>query len=209
MLENSVFNPNAAVEIEAEEICSRIGRLAKQCADARLDGVVLTAESNIDYFSGYRHHAPWTLFARPFFEVVGAGGDAVLVGHSFLVPEMERTSAVRDIRAYAKSGGGIDALVECLLEMRLARGRLGMELGLEQRLGISQLEYEALRERVADAEFVDASALLWRLRMVKSSAEQALMREAARITGRAMAAGFEWAAPESPNGKWRVWLARQ
>lgn len=183
------------MSITADEHRSRIERLAALAADAGLDGVLLTAESNIDYFSGYRHHAPWTLFARPFFEVVGAGGEAVLVAHSFLVPEMERTSAVRDLRAYTKSGGGLDALLDCLRELGLDRGRLGMEFGDEQRLGVTQLELEALRANLKHVELVDAAPLLWRLRMVKSPAEQALMRESAAITARAMAAGFERAAP--------------
>ena len=115
------------MSITSDEYRSRIERLAAVAGAAGLDGVLLTAESNIDYFSGYRHHAPWTLFARPFFEVVSAGGEAVLVGHSFLAPEMERTSAVRDIRAYSKAGGGLDVLLDCLRELGLDRGRLGME----------------------------------------------------------------------------------
>ena len=183
------------MSITACEYRSRIGRLAALAEDAGLDGVLLTAESNIDYFSGYRHHAPWTLFARPFFEVVGAGGEAVLVGHSFLAPEMQRTGAVRDLRTYTKSGGGLDALLDCLHELGLHRGRLGMELGDEQRLGMTQIELEGLRAGLKDVEFVDAAPLLWRLRMVKSPAEQALMRESAAITARAMAVGFERAAP--------------
>ena len=181
--------------ITADEYRARVRRLAALAADAGLDGVLLTAESNIDYFSGYRHHAPWTLFARPFFEVVAAGGEAVLVGHAFLTPEMERTSAVGDIRAYAKSGGGLEALLDCLRELGLDRGRLGMELGDEQRLGMTQLELQTLRAGLEDVEFVDAAPLLWRLRMIKSPAEQVLMRESAAITARAMAAGFERAAP--------------
>ena len=183
------------MHITADEYRSRIGRLAALAADAGLDGVLLSAESNIDYFSGYRHHAPWTLFARPFFEVVGAGGEAALVAHSFLVPEMERTGAVRDIRAYSKSGGGLDALLDCLRDLGIDRGRLGMELGDEQRLGMTQIELEALRAGLTHVEIVDAAPLLWRLRTIKSPAEQALMRESAAITARAMVAGFECAAP--------------
>ena len=185
----------AVMPITTVEYRSRIERLAALAADAGLDGVLLTAESNIDYFSGYRHHAPWTLFARPFFEVVGAGGEAALVAHAFLVPEMERTSPVRDVRAYTKSGGGIDALLDCLHELGLHRGRLGMEFGDEQRLGVSQVELDALRAGLKNVELVDAAPLLWRLRMIKSPAERSLMRESAAITARAMAAGFERAAP--------------
>ena len=183
------------MSITTDEYRSRIERLAAVAGAAGLDGVLLTAESNIDYFSGYRHHAPWTLFARPFVEVVSAGGEAVLVGHSFLAPEMERTSAVRDIRAYSKSGGGLDAVLGCLRELGFDRGRLGMELGDEQRLGVTQLEFDALRASLENVEVVDAAPLLWRLRMIKSPAEQALMRESAAITARAMAAGFRQAAP--------------
>ena len=108
---------------------------------------------------------------------------------------MERTSAVGNIRAYTKSGGGLDALLDCLREFGLHRGRVGMELGDEQRLGVTQLELEALRGGLKNVEFVDAAPLLWRLRMVKSPAEQALMRESAEITARAIAVGFERAAP--------------
>lgn len=50
--------PEAAMFITPDEYRSRIERLAAFAADAGLDGVLLTAESNIDYFSGYRHHAP-------------------------------------------------------------------------------------------------------------------------------------------------------
>ena len=182
------------MSITTEEYQARISRLAANMREQGLDGVLLTAESNIDYFSGYRHHAPWTLFARPFFEVISADGQAVLIGHSFLTPEMERTAAVSDIRAYAKSGGALASLIECLRELGLDRGRIGMELGAEQRLGITQLELEELRAAIRATEVVDAAGLLWQLRMIKSPAEQALMRRSAAITATAMAAGFERAA---------------
>src|SRR5258708_22334056 len=90
--------------IDKSEYLTRISRLGVRMQQAGVDGILLTAESNIDYFSGFRHHAPWTLFARPFFQVISADGRSVLLTHNFLEPEMRRTSAIGDIRTFAASG---------------------------------------------------------------------------------------------------------
>src|SRR5436190_23108168 len=92
------------IMIEKSEYVGRIQKLAAELRQADIDGVLLTAESNIDYFSGYRHHAPWTLFARPFFQIVSADGRSALLTHTFLEPEMRRTSGVTDRRTCAASG---------------------------------------------------------------------------------------------------------
>lgn len=182
--------------IGPDEYSTRISRLSALLSVNGLDGLLLTAESNIDYFSGYRHHAPWTLFARPFFEVIDADGRAVLIGHTFLTPEMERTSAVKDIRGYTRSGSAaVEPLVECLRELGLDRGRIGAELGYEQRLGLTFSDFETLQRSLPRARFEDASTLMWRLRMIKSETEQRLMQKSAAITAKAFETVFEAAAP--------------
>src|SRR6187402_1086106 len=124
--------------IEKSEYLARIQKLGALMREAGIDGVVLTAESNIDYFSGFRHHAPWTLFARPFFQIISADGRSALLTHTFLEPEMRRTSAVTDIRTFAASGDAPVAQVrEIMGELGIKGGKIGMELGYEQRLGIS------------------------------------------------------------------------
>jgi len=184
------------VTIERAEYLQRIARLAALAREAGLDGVVLTAESNVDYFSGYRHHAPWTLFARPFFEVISADGKAALVAHSFLVPEMERTSAVRDIRAYARHGSASIGLVaEVVRAFGMDSGQVGAELGYEQRLGVSWEDFRALQPALPLASFVDAASIIWRLRMIKSPAEHELLRRSAEVTRLAFDACFAAARP--------------
>src|SRR5258708_31209603 len=89
--------------ISKVEYAARIEKLASRLRAAGMDGVLLTAESNIDYFSGFRHHAPWTLFARPFFQIISADGRSALLTHTFLEPDMRRTSVVPDVCTFTHS----------------------------------------------------------------------------------------------------------
>jgi Xaa-Pro aminopeptidase len=182
--------------IEKAEYGARINKLAARMRQSGLDGILLTAESNIDYFSGFRHHAPWTLFARPFFQIISADGRSALLTHTFLEPEMRRTSAVTDIRTFTTSGDAPVAQVrEIMSELGIKRGKLGMELGYEQRLGISLNDFRRLEAELSGIAIVDASMLLWSLRMIKSPAEIELMRQSSAVTSAAFAAGFSAARP--------------
>jgi len=182
--------------IEKFEYLARIQKLGALMREAGIDGVVLTAESNIDYFSGFRHHAPWTLFARPFFQIISADGRSALLTHTFLEPEMRRTSAVTDIRTFAASGDAPVAQVrEIMGELGIKGGKVGMELGYEQRLGISLNDFRRFESELSPMKIVDASMLFWRLRIIKSSAEIELMRRSADVTAAAFSAGFQAARP--------------
>jgi Xaa-Pro aminopeptidase len=182
--------------IAKQEYLQRIARLAALLQQQGIGAAVLTADSNIDYFSGYRHHAPWTLFARPFVLVVSAEGKAVFLAHGFLEPEARRTAAISDVRTYAKSGGApLDEINAILDELGAGRQAIGMELGYEQRLGISVNDFLAFREQRAAAGLRDIADLLWCLRMIKSPAEIALLRKSAEITREAFAAAFAAVRP--------------
>lgn len=182
--------------IEKAEYVGRIKKLAGELRQAGIDGVLLTAESNIDYFSGYRHHSPWTLFARPFFQIISADGRSALLTHMFLEPEMRRTSGVTDIRTFVASGDAPVAQVrEIMAELGISKGKLGMELGYEQRLGISLNDFRRLETELKGITIVDASMLFWKLRMIKSPAEIEMMRRSSDVTAAAFAAAFAAAKP--------------
>jgi len=57
----------------------------------------------------------------------------------------------------------------------------GLTLGLDQRLMMPVADYERLKSDLPAVEWVDAGPLLWRMRMLKSPAEVACIREADRI----------------------------
>jgi Xaa-Pro aminopeptidase len=182
--------------IKKSEYVERVQKLSGELRRAGVDGVLLTAESNIDYFSGFRHHAPWTLFARPFFQIISADGRSALLTHTFLEPEMRRTSGVTDIRTFAASGDAPVAQVrEIMSELGISKGKLGMELGYEQRLGINLNDFRRLEAELKGITIVDASMLLWKLRMIKSAAEIEMMRKSSDVTAAAFAAAFDAARP--------------
>ena len=56
-------------------------------------------------------------------------------------------------------------------ELGIKGGKIGMELGYEQRLGISLNDFRRFEAELSRMKIVDASMLFWRLRIIKSPAE--------------------------------------
>ena len=111
-------------------------------------------------------------------------------------PLASETSPVRDIRSWEGfMPEAIPALAGAIRDAGLANGRIGAELGFKQRMGMPFNEFIRLREMVPGAAFVDAADLLWELRMIKSPAEVAYLRESIRITCEAYDAAFAAARP--------------
>jgi Xaa-Pro aminopeptidase len=178
--------------LDPQEHCGRIDRLTRLLREQGIGAVVFTAESNIAYFSGFRSHAPWMTSARPNFMIISADGRTAMLGSGFVEPEMKRMSVVSDIRVYGQANGiPIDQIKDILREFGAQDGKIGMELGYEQRLDVSQIDYLKLTEALRPAEPVDISQVIWRLRMIKSPAEIALIKKACDITGTAMRACFD------------------
>ncbi len=181
---------------DRQECLARIERLTRLLRSNGVDGAIFTAESNIAYFSGFRSHAPWMTSARPNFMIVSADGRGALLGSGFVEPEMRRMSAIADLRPYGQANGiPVDQIADVLREFGVAGGAIGMELGYEQRLDISQQDFALLSETLKPARLTDISHPIWKLRMIKSRAEIAAIRKACDITGAAIEACFNAAKP--------------
>lgn len=158
---------------------------------ADLDALLLTAEPNLAYFSGYRHFAPWTTFTRPLLLLLPRRAAPIAFVHSFLEPEFRRTSWITEVRGYVDLfNGPIPMAVDVLRGVGVARDRIGAELGYEQRLGMSYGDFTRLQTAVPEAVFMDASEVLWALRMVKSLSEIARLRRSCAIVTAAFERAF-------------------
>lgn len=173
----------------AAEYKARAAALQRQMDAARLDAVLLTAAADIEYFSGFQTRF-WQSPTRPWFLAVPANGAPVAV-----IPEIGREvmqqTWLADIRCWPSprpQDEGISLLAELFAEWRCAR--LGMALGAESAQRMPVLDFLKLRAvlQKQNGDIADCAAVLQQLRMVKSPAEIAHMRQSAKIVSAAFAA---------------------
>lgn len=150
----------------------------------RLAGLLLLNSTNLLFLSGYPQ-LELTL-ARPFYLLVPARGEPILIVHRGRHLEATRYAWVREVRAYDRlSVAPLETIATALADRGIRRGRLGVELGFEQRVGIPFSELERIREHLDPLRLVDAAGLLWQLRRVKSAEDVRSLRRAGRITAQA------------------------
>jgi Xaa-Pro dipeptidase len=176
-----------ALHFTAHEFAARRTRLLAAMQEARLDGMLLFSQESMYWLTGY------DTFGFCFFQclVVSADGRMALLTRSADLRQAQLTSTLADIRIWKDGRDAAPALAtaDLLESLRLLPGRLGVEFdahGLTYGLG-RQLE-AVLSERCA---VVDASAIVPRLRVVKSPAEIVFVRRAAELCDAADRAGID------------------
>ena len=181
------------IGIPASEYPQRVERLRSLMAEKEMQAVLLGTGNNLRYFSGYPFALPH--IPRPFFALLPLDGDPVFFSHAGHKAEAQRYSWISDVREYTElSRVPVELLREALAEKQLLGRTVGMELGLEQAMDISFLEFRRLSETLGETRLVDAAEILWHIRMIKSPAEIACVREACRITSEAYSATFAGAS---------------
>jgi Xaa-Pro dipeptidase len=170
------------------------GRRARACAamvERGLDGLLMFRQESMYYLTGY------DTFGYVFFQCLymGAGGEMTLLTRAPDLRQARHTSVIEDIRVWVD---GPDASPASELRDILAgHGQKGQRLGVEwEAYGLTARN----GRRLADAlegfcALEDASELVSRLRLIKSPAEFAYVRRAAKLADDAYAAAAELAVP--------------
>ncbi len=147
-----------------------------------MDAVVVSMPQNFRYFSGF-HSQFWESPTRPFFIVVPREGGLIAVVPSIGGAAME-TTWVTDVRTWPAprpEDDGVSLLDETLSGLRRRFGRIGWEMGRESIIRMPITDFDQLRNQIQGIEFVDASPLIWDLRMIKSSREIDKIHTACKI----------------------------
>ena len=174
-----------AIHFVPEEMAARKARLLAALAEARLDGALLFAQESDYWLTGY------DTFGFCFFQClyVGADGRTALLTRSADLRQAQRTSDITDIRVWRDGADAEPAHdLAAMLDDLGAGRRLGVEFNTA---GLPHYHGRKLEAALSAHELVDISDLVPRLRVRKSPAELACVREAARLSDLADLAGLE------------------
>lgn len=184
------------------ELGDRLAAVRAAMAARDVELALVSTPENIFYLTGLDH---WGYFA-PHLLIVPMDGEMILVTR-----QMERVSIQKQVRnalfqgheddetaadlavrvlrdsfaARERSGAVLKTVVEEVCELTGRRARIGVETWSA---GHSYGFGAALRDSLPDVEWVDVTGLVDDLRLVKSPAEQALMRKAAAVSDAAAGA---------------------
>lgn len=152
----------------SEEIKSRIARFQKSLQDSDIAGALISQNVDLFYFAGTIQRC---------FLFIPAEGEAVLAVHGNLERAQEESS-LSEVVPLKKS----QQLAQALSDFNYSiRGRIGLEMDV-----LPVRYYLALRREHAEADFVDVSELVRKIRMIKSEYEISQIRKACQILNQVM-----------------------
>ncbi len=180
----------------ASEYQARTKRAQSMMADRGIDGLLLTTEPEVRYFTGYLTRF-WESPARPWFLIVPASGDPVAVIPTIGAALMGR-SWISDIRTWRSpdyDDDGVGLLAQTITELGLTN--VAAPMGLETHLRMPLDDFDRLQS-IIGSKIVSDDGLIPALRMVKSDVEIAAIQTACDVANRAFARVPEIAQAGAP-----------
>jgi Xaa-Pro dipeptidase len=173
-----------ALSFPREEYQARVRKVRQAMAALNLDALLCHTAANICYLTGFEA----VLWYKYTLAVIPREGNPVLLAQDFEMPNACATVWMQDWVTYPCHGDPIAVTKELLTRHGLANKRLGIELN---RWSLSVPTYQKLRDTLSSATLVDATAVLDEVKMAKSPAELAVVRQSAELTSRGMIAALE------------------
>lgn len=149
-----------------------------------LDALVVSGRDNYWYFTGLISYQ-FDHVMRPQIFFLPKGGKPLVLVYGNERSKAKTLPWLGEVRSYVDVPFPQEMISDSLKEMGLGMGKLGFELGEDQRLGFPVNYLSRLPEALPKAEVRDASRALCDLRMVKSALEISAMRKACDISMKA------------------------
>ena len=172
-----------------EEYKTRSERARELMTKSGLDALMVTgdftAAFNYRYLSGHLPRDYQSTFSRPHILLLPKSGEPLLIVYALNERDAKAASWVGDVRSYTQPFS-YEIVEKALKDLGLQRGKVGAEIGLDQRMMMPFLEFQKIIKAFPDLHFEDASELFWSMRMVKSPREVECIAKADEINGAAL-----------------------
>lgn len=179
------------------EYQERITKTKARMADAGIDVLIVSDPANMNYLTGYDG---WSFYVPQLVVVcadseeplwIGRGMDAAGARFTTFLSE-ENIIGYPDYYVQNPVQHPLHFAADQLRERGWHKSRIGVETDAYYYTARSD---QSLRERLPEATFLDANLLVNWVRLVKSDAEIALMKEAGKISEKVMSAALEKIRP--------------
>jgi Xaa-Pro dipeptidase len=185
-----------ALHFSEQELAERRARVCEVLADKGLDGLLMFRQESMYYLTGY------DTFGYVFFQCLylGADGRMFLLTRAPDLRQAQLTSVVEEIHVWRDGPDARPArqLRDILEEYDLRGARLGVEY---EAYGLTARNGKHLERELNDfCALKDASFLVSRLRLVKSPAEVAYLRQAGEDADAALEAALPLVRPGAFEG---------
>lgn len=184
------------MDFPLEEYNLRCDKARKMMERDGLDGLFVTGGCtfpvpNFRYFTGVQPREGTTNAAHPYVFLLPKGGEPIVIVRELLVHDTIRQTWVKDVRGYAFPFPP-RLVKEAIMDLNLQKGKIGAELGLDQRMHMPYLDFQEIKNVLRDVQFVDGADIFWELRMVKTDAEIRMVKESCEIACRIFKRLFDW-----------------
>ncbi|MGH3736748.1 MAG: M24 family metallopeptidase [Micromonosporaceae bacterium] len=171
-----------------EEHAARIAATRAEMRRRDLELLVVVAPENIYYLLGLNHQGyfAFTLLLLPL------RGAPVLVARAMEGPTVAAQAPQCAHAAFGDAQDAAQTAAAAIADLAPTAARIGVECS---GMFFPIVAWEHIRTSLADRTWIDASDLVEAIRVIKSPAEISLVRRAATISDRAMAAGVATAGP--------------
>ena len=171
---------------DIKEYKERVAKATQLMTQKNLDILLITSPQNFRYFTGLNSYF-WESPTRPWFLLLSINNDPLAI-----VPSIGKTALqntwIKNIQTWQSpnpNDEGISSLQDAILSINEKGCSIGCELGKESYLRITYNDFIKLNNSLTKHRFIDASSLIWKLRMIKSDNEISKMKNIISIASNA------------------------
>ena len=160
------------------EFEGRLEKARQLMQEKKFEMLLITSPHNFRYFTGFDSYF-WESPARPWFLLLSLNNDPIAIIPSIGKTALQKTW-VKNVITWQSPNPideGITVLQDTILYIQSNKCSIGCELGMESQLRMSIKDFQKLNLKLENHSFIDASPLIWKLRMVKSENEISKIRK--------------------------------